>query len=153
MRRLRVEPQRRIDAAALHEHRLPQPVEAKAAAALPVHLAGDTAPLAFHHLPQTGRAVRYGVLANLDADVAAAHLVGHGGGGAAAEKGIEHEVARVGCKRQDALDEPFGFGGGKNVTIIESFNFFFRFLIVANFVTGPYCFRYRTLLDFRKKDF
>ena len=51
--------------------------------------------------------MRDGVLAHFNADVAAAHLVRYGGGGAGAEEGVEDEVAGVGEKLEDALDESF----------------------------------------------
>ena len=37
-----------------------------------------------------------GVIAHFNADIAAAHLVRDGGGGAGAEEGVEDEVAGVG---------------------------------------------------------
>jgi hypothetical protein len=51
-----------------------------------------------------------GVRAHFDADVAAAHLVGHRRGGAGAEEGVENEVARVGGDVEGALKEAFGLG-------------------------------------------
>ena len=43
------------------------------------------------------------VFAHLDADPAAAHLVGYGRGRAGAQEGIEDEVARIGCNLDDSL--------------------------------------------------
>ena len=70
----------------LVERRGAEPVEAKPAPALPADGLGDAALLAFDDLAQARRAVGDGVLAHLDADVAPAHLVCNGGGGAGAEE-------------------------------------------------------------------
>ena len=50
-----------------------------------------------------------GVFAHFNADVATAHLVGDGSGGAGAEEGVEDKVAGFGGDVEDALDEAFGF--------------------------------------------
>ena len=36
------------------------------------------------------------VVAHFNSNIAAVHLVGHGGGGAGAEEGIQHQIAFVG---------------------------------------------------------
>ena len=64
---------------------------------------------------QARQAVGEGVLAHLDADPAAAHLVSDGGGRAGAEERIEDEVARVGGDMDDALEKPFRFRSGESV--------------------------------------
>jgi len=86
----------RVDAAVGEKHRLAQGEEAEAAAALPAQGLRNAAWFAGHYLLQARQAMGGGMLAHLDADIAPAHLVGHGGGGAGAEEGIEHEVAGVG---------------------------------------------------------
>src|SRR3546814_7443057 len=59
------------------EHRLAQPIEGKAAAALPTQSLRNPALLAVHHLVQARRAMGHGVLAHLDPDPAPPHLVRH----------------------------------------------------------------------------
>ena len=67
----------------------------EAAAALPIHGCGNATLLASNDLFQSRQAMRAGVLAHFDADVAAAHFVGHCGGSTGTEKAIENEVAGV----------------------------------------------------------
>ena len=50
-----------------------------------------------------------GVIAHFNADVAAAHLVRDGCGGAGAEEGVEDEVAGVGGDVEDLLKQLFRF--------------------------------------------
>ena len=95
------------------EHRRPEAVEAKPAAALPADTFGDAARFAVDDLVQARDAMADGVRAHFDADVAAAHLVRHRRSGAGAEKGIEDEVAGVGGDVEDALQEAFGLWRGK----------------------------------------
>ena len=73
-------------------------VEAEAAAALPADAFGDAALFAVNHFVQAWDAMADGVFAHFNADVAAAHLVCYGSGGAGAEEGVEDEVAGVGGK-------------------------------------------------------
>jgi hypothetical protein len=47
------------------------------------------------------------LLAHLDADPSAAHLVRHGGSGAGAEEGVEDEVVGVGGNQQQFVQELF----------------------------------------------
>ena len=86
----------RVDAVGFIKSQLAQPVEAEPAAALPANGLGDTTLLTIHYLAKARDAVGDGVLAQLDADVAPAHLVCYCGCGTGAEKGVEHKVARVG---------------------------------------------------------
>ena len=95
----------------LVEHGRAEAVEAEAAAALPADAFGDAALFAVNHFVQARDAMGDGVIAHFNADVAAAHLVRYGGGGAGAEEGVEDEVAGVGGDVEDALNEAFGFGG------------------------------------------
>ena len=99
----------------LVERRGAEPVEAKPAPALPADGLGDAALLAFDDLAQARRAVGDGVLAHLDADVAPAHLVRNGSGGAGAEEGVEDEVALVRCYVKHARHELLGLHGVENV--------------------------------------
>src|SRR5690606_28425573 len=73
-----------------------EPIEAEPAATLPAYSFRDAALLTLDDLVETWRAMGMGVLAHLDADVAATHLVRDGGCRAGAEEGVEHEVTRVG---------------------------------------------------------
>ena len=88
----------------LVEHGWAEAVEAEAAAALPADAFGDAALFAVNHFVQAGDAMGDGVFAHFNADVAAAHLVRDGCGGAGAEEGVEDEVAGVGGDVENALD-------------------------------------------------
>jgi hypothetical protein len=88
---------------------------AKAAAALPVHRRADAALLACDHFGQARQAMRDRVLAHLDADPLAAHLVRDGGGGAAAEEAVEDEVGGVGGDCDDLGHETLRFWRRKQV--------------------------------------
>ena len=67
-----------------------KPVVAETAAALPAYAAGDAARvLTIDHLAEAGDDVGVGVLAELDHDPAAAHLVGDRAGCAGAGEGVE----------------------------------------------------------------
>ena len=81
--------------------------------------------------------MRHRVLAHLNADIAPAHLVGHCGGGAGAEEGVEDKVAGVGGDVENTLDEAFGFGGVENSRKVETDNLPFRFLIMTNIRAKP----------------
>ena len=81
-----------------------QPVEAKTATALPASGFRNAALFAVDDLLQARRAVGVGMLAHFDANVSAAHLVSDGGGCAGSEEGIKHEVVRIGCNVDDALN-------------------------------------------------
>src|SRR5690606_5598644 len=86
------------DMAVLVEYRLTKAVEGEAATALPSHGLGNAALLAVDHLLQARLAVGDRMVAHLDTDIAAVHFMGDGGGGAGAEEGVEHQVARIrGC--------------------------------------------------------
>jgi len=76
---------------------LAQAEEAEAAAALPVDCLGDAALLAIHHLFQARDAVGDGVLAQLNADVAPAHLVHHGNGGATIKQALRSAFSLSNC--------------------------------------------------------
>ena len=76
------------DAPVLIENGLSQAVEAEAAAALPVLGLRYATLFPVNDLAQPWGAVRHRVLAHFNADVAAAHFVGHGGGCAGAEEGL-----------------------------------------------------------------
>ena len=89
-------------------------IEAEAAAALPAAAFGDAALFAVNHLVQARDAMANGMLAHFNADVAAAHLVRYGGGGAGAEERVEDEIAGVGGDVEDALDEAFRFWSSEN---------------------------------------
>ena len=129
-----------VDAAIGVKNRRAQPHEAKAAAALPVHGLADAALLAIQHLLQARQAVRGGVLAHFDADPAPAHLVGDGGRGAGAEETVQNQVAGVGGDVEDALDQPFGFGGAEAGFATEkNVCFFFCFIGVTYFFRWPPC--------------
>ena len=73
-----------VDAALGVKNRRAQRHEAHAAAALPAHRLADAALLTRNDFLQARQAVGDGVVAHLDADPAAAHFVGDGGGGAGA---------------------------------------------------------------------
>ncbi|OIQ86933.1 hypothetical protein GALL_311920 [mine drainage metagenome] len=81
-----------VDVAVGVEGGLAQGVEAETAAAFPAHGFADAALLAVDDLLQARDAMGAGMVAHLDTDPATAHLVGHGGCGAGAEKGVENEV-------------------------------------------------------------
>ena len=113
-------------------------VEAEATAALPADAFGDAALFSLNHFVQARDAVANGVVAHFNADVAAAHLVRDGGGGAGAEEGVEDEVAGVGGDVEDALDEAFGFWCVEGIRYSEqSIYFFLGFLIMTDFPIGP----------------
>ena len=103
------------DAAVGIEHGLAQTHEAEAAAAVPAHRLGNAALLAFDDFRQPRQAVGFRVIAHLDADPAAAHLVGDGRGGAGAEEAVEDEVVGVSGDVEDALEQPLGLWGSKTI--------------------------------------
>ena len=78
-----------------------------------------------------------GVIAHFNADVAAAHFVRYGGGGAGAEEGVEDEVAGVGGDVEDALDEAFGFWSSENFIAKQLHRFLFCVLRMANIFIRP----------------
>ena len=80
----------RVDAVGFIKSRLAQPVEAEPAAALPADSFGYATLLTIHYLAKARDAVGDGVLAQLDADVAPAHLMCYSGCGPGAKKGIEN---------------------------------------------------------------
>ena len=83
-----------------------QAVVAEAAAALPAGGLGDAAGIfAVDDLLQARNDVGVAVLAQLDHDPAAAHLVGDGAGGAGASKGVEDKIAGIGRDVQNALEQ------------------------------------------------
>src|ERR1700693_4875024 len=96
MRRKMREADFRIDPAFGVEHGRAKLVEAESPAALPPHGLGNAALLALNDLSQARRAMRNGVVAHFDADIATPHLVCDGGGRAGAKKGVENEVVSVG---------------------------------------------------------
>lgn len=57
---------------------------------------------------QARGAMRNGMIAHLNADIAAAHLMGDGGGGAGAKEGVEDKIARRGKKIKNPFHESFG---------------------------------------------
>src|ERR1700693_4050602 len=86
MRRKMREADFRIDPAFGVEHGRAKLVEAESPAALPPHGLGNAALLALNDLSQARRAMRNGVVAHFDADIATPHLVCDGGGRAGAQK-------------------------------------------------------------------
>jgi len=48
------------------------------------------------------------MFSHLDADVAAAHLVSYGGGGAGAQEAVENQIAGVGSNLQNLSEETLG---------------------------------------------
>ena len=74
--------------ARLVKHRVAQTIEPEAAPAFPAHGFGNPALLALNDFAQARGAMGDGVLAHFDADIAAAHFVGHGGGRAGTQEGI-----------------------------------------------------------------
>lgn len=125
----------RTDPAMVVEHPGPELIEAKAAAALPTHIFGDAALLAIDDLGQAWLTVRAGVIAHLDTDPAAVHLVGDSGGGAGAEKGVEDEIAFVGGDMEDALDQALGLRGFEHF-LAEQRNGFLLCLIVCSDISS-----------------
>jgi hypothetical protein len=113
-----------VDAALCVKNGRTQAGEAKAAAALPAHRLADAARLARDDLLQPGQAVRGGVLAHLDADPAAAHLVRHGGRGAGAEEAVEDQVAGGSGGLQNAFNDSFGFRKRKFLLLAKKGNTF-----------------------------
>src|SRR3546814_7451855 len=87
------------------EHRLAQPIEGKAAAALPTQSLRNPALIAVHHLVQARREMGHGVLAHLDPDPAPPHLVRHRRGGAGDEQRVDNKNAGACGEVKDALDE------------------------------------------------
>ena len=83
--------------ALLVEHGGTEAVEPEAAAAVPAGRLGNAALFAVNDFLQAGDAMCNGVLAHLDADIAAPRLVRHRCSGAGAKKGVEDEVAGVGA--------------------------------------------------------
>jgi hypothetical protein len=81
-----------------------QPIEAETAAAFPSHSFGNAALFAIDHFLQARGAMRHGMVAHFNADVAAAHFVGDGGGCAGAEEGVENKVIFICGNLQNALD-------------------------------------------------
>ena len=81
--------------------------------------------------------MRHGVLAHLNADVAAAHFVRHCRSGAGAEKGVEDEVAGVGGDMEDTLNKAFGFWSSENFTAKQLYDFLFCVLCVTNIFVVP----------------
>src|SRR5690606_19288980 len=143
----------RMDATVGVEHRLAQPHEAKATAALPAHRLRDPTLFAFHDLLQAGQTMRARVLAHLDADPAPAHLVRHRGGGAGAEEAVEDEVAWVGGDLQDTLDQPLRLWCREwNISWKQRHNFRFCLTIRADFIMWPECYRNQTRLNFRRSE-
>ena len=100
---------------------------------------------------QARQAVRDGVVAQLDADPAAAHLVGDSGGGAGAQETVEDEVVGVGCDVKQPAKKCFGFRCSKDFVRVEFFDFFFCVLVIAYFIAKPYGLRHNTVLDFAQK--
>ena len=82
---------------------------------------GDAARvLAVDDLVQPRDDMRMAVLAELDHDPAAAHLVRDGAGGAGAGEGIENEIAGVGSDCENALKQRSGLGVSNDVLLAET---------------------------------
>jgi hypothetical protein len=90
--------------------------------------------VAVDDLAQAGRAVGDGVLAQLDADPAAAHLVGDGSGGAGAEEGVEDEVAGQAPRIVRAKLSNNAAGGGVKVEHLDGLVTAIGASTVANYV-------------------
>ncbi len=122
-----------VDVAVGVEGSLTQGVEAEAATTFPAHGFADAAMLTVDDFLQARDAMRAGVVTHLNADPAAAHLVGHGGCGAGAEEGVEDEVAGVGGDVDDAVEKAFGLGRTKGSLMVkEGQDFLLGFLCVAD---------------------
>ena len=61
-----------------------------------------------------------GVIAHLDTDPAAAHFVGDGGGGAAAEEGVKNDVPCICCDLNDSLQKSLRFWRSEGIFPIEN---------------------------------
>src|SRR5438309_1871047 len=84
----RVERNGRVDPPAGVERGRAKPVVAVTAAALPRDCFADAALLAIDDLVEAWLAMRLGVVAHLNADPAASHLVGHSGSRAGTEEAV-----------------------------------------------------------------
>ena len=82
-------------------------IEAKGAAPDPACRLGHAAHFARDHFASAIHAKRSRMVALLNTDVPAPHLMGYGGRRAGAEVRIEHEITRFTGDAQDAVDERF----------------------------------------------
>jgi hypothetical protein len=137
-----------LDAAGFVEHRLAQAQVAEATAALPVHRRADAALFTGDDFFQPRQAVGFGVVAHFDADPPAAHLVGHGGGGAAADEAVEDEIAGVGGDVQCQRDQLFRLGCRKRFDLWKQLAQMVALcrLIRPGFFCGPPGSRHNALL-------
>ena len=88
------------DVSGFVKDRIAKAIEAEAAAALPAHGPRNAALFALDDLAQARGAMRHGMVAHFNADIAAAHFMCNGGGRAGTKKAIKNEVIWVGGNLQ-----------------------------------------------------
>ncbi|KZY30215.1 hypothetical protein A3731_05415 [Roseovarius sp. HI0049] len=93
------------------------------------------------------------MVAHLDPDPAAAHLVGDSRRGAGTEKAVENEVAGVGSDVENALNQTLWLRCSEWLsTSAESHHFFFGLLIIPSILMRPPRVGHDPSLHFRQKD-
>ena len=94
--------------------------------------------IAYRIAPETVKPV----LAQLDHDPAAAHLMGHGAGSAGAGEGIKNNVPSAGCDTKNSFQKTLGFWSCKRLLVIKAFNFLRSSSVFSHFGIVPSRHRY-----------
>ena len=103
---------------------------------VPLHGPRDATLFAFDHLVQARHTIADGMIAHLDADIAAAHLMRDSGRGTGTQKGIENKVAGISCDLEDTLDQRFWLWCFKYLDVRKQLNcLFFRRVVCADLVS------------------